>query len=138
MFFSVTLSVAALEEAMDTVTQLKQDLKQAKADAARNKEEARSVRKRLSGCHFHYKQLQEQYDACLRQKDDLHRQVTKAEKHENLGQTQAESWKSQFYQLRDKFRASQEQIKRLALEKPELQTYREDLLNLTAEVATAT
>ena len=123
----------ALEEAMETVTQLEQDLKQAKSEAARNKEESKSVRKRLAGCHFHYKQLQEQYNATLKQKDDFDRQVQKAQKYDALRQAQAESWKSQLEDLREHRRISEEQIDRLTKENQELQGYCDDLLKLAKE-----
>jgi chromosome segregation ATPase len=118
---------------MDTVTKLEEDLKQAKSEAARNKEESKSVRKRLAGCHFHYKQLQEQYNATLKQKDDLDRQIKKAHKYDVLRQEQAESWKSQIADLREHRRISEEQIDRLTKENQELHTCCEDLLKLTAK-----
>ena len=115
---------------MDTVTQLEQDLKQAKSEAARNKEESKSVRKRLAGCHFHYKQLQEQYNTALKQKDDLDCQIQKAQKYDALRKAQTESWKSQLEDLREHRRVSQEQVERLAKENEELHSYCEDLLKL--------
>jgi chromosome segregation ATPase len=124
---------AALEEAMETVTQLEQDLNQAKSEAARNKEECKSVRKRLVGCHFHYKQLQEQYNSTLQQKDDLHRQVQTTRKHAALRQAQAESCTSQLEDLRRHRRISEEEIERLTKENEELHNHCEELLKLSTK-----
>ncbi|KAG7358487.1 hypothetical protein IV203_015076 [Nitzschia inconspicua] len=120
----------ALEEAMDTVTQLEENLKQAKSEAARNKEESKSIRKLLAGCHFHYKQLQEKYNTILKQKDDLARQLQKAQKYDALRQEQAAFLKSQMGDLRENKRVSEQQIDRLTKENQELLKYCEDLLQL--------
>jgi chromosome segregation ATPase len=122
-----------LEEAIDTVEQLERDLKLSKSEAARNKEESRSIRKRLAGCHFHYKQLQEQYDVALKQKADMERQLHKAEKYDALRQAQAESWKSEIEDLQGHRKVSFEQLERLKKENEELHAYCEDLLQLTSK-----
>lgn len=115
---------------MDTVSQLEDDLKQAKSEAARSKEESKSIRKRLAGCHFHYKQLQEQYNSTLRLKDDLKRHVQKAHKYDALRQEQAESWKAQVDDLRECHRISEAQVVRLTKENQDLLKYCEDALEL--------
>ena len=128
---------SALEEAIDTVEQLEHDLKLARSDAARNKEESKSIRKRLAGCHFHYKALQEQYDVALKQKDELERQCVKAQKHDALRQEQAESWKSQIEHLQEQRKASHEQVERLTKENQELHGTCEELLQLTSKAVEA-
>lgn len=60
-----------LEEAVETGEQLAIDLQQAKNEVAKRKEETKGIRKRLAGCHFHYKQLQDQYDLVIKEKEDL-------------------------------------------------------------------
>jgi chromosome segregation ATPase len=123
---------------METVWKLEQDLNQAKSEAARNKEECKSVRKRLVGCHFHYKQLQEQYNIALKQKDDLERQIQKARKHAALRQAQAESCISQYEDLQKRRHVSEEQVESLNKKNEELHSYCEELLKLaTKSVDTA-
>jgi chromosome segregation ATPase len=131
--FIASFLFAALEEAMDTVTTLEQDLTQAKSEAARNKEECKSVRKRLVGCHFHYKQLQEQYSTTLKVNDDLDRQVQKARKHALLRQAQEESCTSDLEDMRRHRRVSEEQVERLTKENEELHSYCEGLLKLATK-----
>ena len=60
-----------MEEAVETGEQLAIDLQQAKNEVAKRKEETKGIRKRLAGCHFHYKQLQDQYVSVVKEKEDL-------------------------------------------------------------------
>lgn len=111
----------AMEEAVETGEELAKQLQMARSEAAVNKEETKGVRKRLVGCHFHYKELQEQYDAVLKQSDDQERRLAKAQKHEALHNSQAESWAAMMENVRGKRRAAEEKMDSLTKEKEELQ-----------------
>ena len=121
-----------MEEAVETGEQLAKDLQMAKNDAARNKEETKGIRKRLAGCHFHYKQLQQQYDEVLKQNGDLDRRLSKAQKYEALHNTQAESWTAMMENVRDKRRAAEEKVDSLSKENEELHLYCNELMETAA------
>ncbi len=118
---------------MATVEELEKDVRRAKSDAARNKEESKSVRKRLAGCHFHYRQLQQQYDACLKERNDLERLYAKALRHEGLRKAQEESWCRKVEDLRERRRAAEDDVNRLKQENLDLHTQCNELLALTSK-----
>jgi chromosome segregation ATPase len=76
--------LAAMEEAVLTGEILSNELQLARTEAAANKEETNGVRKRLAGCHFHYKELQQHYDAMVKQNEELERRLGEAEEYEAL------------------------------------------------------
>jgi uncharacterized protein (DUF3084 family) len=118
---------------MTTVEELEKDLHRAKSDAARNKEESKCVRKRLAGCHFHYRQLQQEYDTCLKERDDLERRNATALRHEALRRVQEESWQRKVEDLREKGRVAEDGVGRLTKENSELHTYCKELLALASK-----
>jgi chromosome segregation ATPase len=113
------------EDAIEKVKRLEHELKHAKAEAARNKEEAKGVRKRLVGCHFHYKQS-------LREKDDLVHELIRSKQYASLLQTQTSEFRSQFDHVQGSLLDSKKQIDRLTQENEELHKYCEDLLTLAS------
>jgi len=110
-----------MEEAVMTGEELSKELQQARTEAAVNKEETRGVRKRLAGCHFHYKELQEHYNEILKKNEENERLLAKAEKYEALHNSQADSWVADMESVREKHRLSQENVKSLKNENEKLQ-----------------
>jgi chromosome segregation ATPase len=117
-----------MEDAMATVEELEKDVRQAKSESARNKEESKSVRKRLAGCHYHYRQLQQQYDSCLKEKNDLERLYSKALRYEGLRKIQEESWCTKMEDLREKRRMAEADVSQLKQENLELHSHCNELL----------
>jgi len=117
-----------MEEAVITAERLSSALLLAKNGAAKSKEEAKSIRKRLAGCHFHYKHLQQQYDTLLREKDTVERQLQKAHLFEALRKTQLASWQGMMETLRDKRDQAEEKAQTLSVENDELQLICDELL----------
>jgi len=74
----------AMEEAVLTGEKISNELQLARTEVAVNKEETKGVRKRLAGCHFHYKELQQHYDTILKQNEELERRLGEAEEYEAL------------------------------------------------------
>jgi len=111
----------AMEEAVETGEELSRELQLARKEAAVNKEEAKGVRKRLAGCHFHYKELQQHYNDVLKQNEDHERLLAKAQKHESLHKSQAESWAATMENVREKRRAAEEKVDALSRENAQLQ-----------------
>merc|ERR1712238_2527 len=95
-----------------------------------SKEEAKSIRKRLAGCHFHYQHLQQQYDTLIREKDTVERQLHKAHLFEALRKTQLESWQGMMETLRDKRDKADEKAHTLSQENDELQLICDELLGV--------
>mmetsp|Transcript_3159 Transcript_3159/g.7490 ORF Transcript_3159/g.7490 Transcript_3159/m.7490 type:complete len:840 (-) Transcript_3159:119-2638(-) len=98
----------AMEEAVQTGEELAQELQRARSEAAVNKEEAKGIRKRLAGCHFHYKELQEHYDQLLKVNEENERELVKAEKYEGLYNAKEESWALMLDSIREKNRVAEE------------------------------
>lgn len=111
----------AMEEAVQTGEELSKELQAAKSEAAVNKEEARGIRKRLAGCHFHYKELQQHYDEILKQNEEYEKQLAKAEKYEALHNEQADSWADMMDSVREKRRIAEEKANKLLKENEQLQ-----------------
>lgn len=126
-----------MEEAVETGKELAKELQLARKEAAVNKEEAKTTRKRLSGCHFHYKQLQQHYNDILKQNEDHERDLAKAQKHEALYKSQAESWAAMMENIREKKRAAEEKVDILTKENTDLQQLcehqKEEMKFLSAE-----
>ena len=97
-----------MEEAVQTGEELAQELQRARSEAAVNKEEAKGIRKRLAGCHFHYKELQEHYDQLLKVNVENERELAKAEKYEGLYNAKEESWALMLDNIREKKRVAEE------------------------------
>lgn len=97
-----------MEEAVQTGEELAQELQRARSEAAVNKEEAKGIRKRLAGCHFHYKELQEHYDQLLKVNEENERELVKAEKYEGLYNAKEESWALMLDSIREKNRVAEE------------------------------
>ncbi len=114
-------SIAAMEEAVHTGEELAKELQKARSEAAVNKEEAKGIRKRLAGCHFHYKELQEHYDQLLKQNEECERELAKAEKYESLYNAKEESWSSMIESIREKHRVAEEKADMLGKENSLLQ-----------------
>ena len=94
-----------MKEAVETGERLSKELILAKNDSDKNKEESRGIRKRLAGCHTHYKQLQEQYDILLKEKDNVERQLIQSQKDEVLRRSKIDSMQiSMMNNLREKRR----------------------------------
>jgi uncharacterized protein (DUF3084 family) len=110
-----------MEESVATGEQLAKELQLARTEAAVNKEETRGVRKRLAGCHFHYKELQQHYNELLQQSEEQERRLAKAEKHDALHSSQAESWVASMGKVRERRRAADEKVESLCKENEELQ-----------------
>ena len=110
-----------MEEAVETGEELAKELQLARKEAAVNKEETKGVRKRLAGCHFHYKELQQHYNDLLKQKEDHERLLAKAQKHEALHKSQAESWAATMENVREKRRIAEEKVDALTRENEDLQ-----------------
>jgi chromosome segregation ATPase len=68
------------EDAKAKIDTLERDLKSAKAEVIRSKEDAKCTRKRLAGCHFHYKKLQESYEEALAKLSDGDRELMASRK----------------------------------------------------------
>ena len=119
-----------MEEAVITAERLSSALLMAKNDSAKSKEEAKSIRKRLAGCHFHYKHLQQQYDTLLREKDTVERQLQKAQLFEALRKTQLASWQGMLETLRNKRDKADEKAHTLTKENEELQLICDELLGV--------
>ena len=126
-----------MEEAVQTGEELAKELQLARKEAAVNKEETKGVRKRLAGCHFHYKELQQHYNEVLKQNEDHERLLAKAQKHEALHKSQAESWTATMENIREKRRAAEEKVDALTRENANLQQecnqLKEELKFLPAE-----
>jgi len=110
-----------LEEAVQTGEELAKELQRARSEAAVNKEEAKGIRKRLAGCHFHYKELQEHYDQLLKQNEESERGLAKAEKYESLYNAKEESWSSMIEGIKEKHRVAEEKTEMLRKENDLLQ-----------------
>jgi chromosome segregation ATPase len=121
------------EDSVARMEGLEIELRLAKTDAARSKEESKSTRKRLAGCHFHYKQLQQQYDDALSQTVAVERALTRAQKHSEIHKAQTECWTEKLVHIREKRAESNEENKRLLHENKELKTYCNDLLTFASE-----
>eukprot|EP00536_Pseudo-nitzschia_multiseries_P010584 jgi/Psemu1/326090/estExt_fgenesh1_pg.C_3280004 len=67
-----------LEESVQTAERLAVELKAAKNEAEQHEAETKGIRKKLSGCHFHYKQLQEQYEEVVQENEELDRRLSEA------------------------------------------------------------
>jgi len=119
-----------MEEAVETGERLTKELQMAKNGAARNKEETKGIRKRLAGCHFHYKQLQQQYDTVLKENEHLDRRLSKAQKYEALKNTQAESWTAMMENIREKRREAETKVDSLSKENEELHLYCDELVEM--------
>lgn len=117
----------SFEEAVETGEELSKELQMARSEAAVNKEECKGVRKRLAGCHFHYKELQQHYDTLLKQNEDFERRLTKAQKHEALHNTQAESWAAMMENVREQRRAAEAKVVNLGQQNEVLQKLNEQL-----------
>lgn len=117
----------AMEEAVQTGEELSKQLQAAKSEAAVNKEEARGIRKRLAGCHFHYKELQQHYDEVLKQNEEYEKELIKAEKYEALHNAQADSWADSMDSVREKRRIAEEKAKNLLNENKQLKQLCEQL-----------
>ena len=129
-FFLCHFNQSDMEEAVITAERLSSALLMAKNDSAKSKEEAKSIRKRLAGCHFHYKHLQQQYDTLIREKDTVERQLHKAHLFEALRKTQLESWQGMMETLRDKRDKADEKAHTLSQENDELQLICDELLGV--------
>ena len=121
-----------MEEAVEAVEDLTKELQMAKNDSARSKEESKGIRKRLAGCHFHYRQLQEQYDALLREKDRVDSLLAKAQKHAALNKKQAESWANLTESIREKRREADMKVELLTKENEELNLYCKELTEMAS------
>ena len=114
-----------MEEAEQTVEELSKQLQVARSEATVNKEEAKGIRKRLAGCHLHYKELQQHYDALLKQNDECERELAKADKHEMLHEllhnSEAKSWAESMDSVREKHRIAEEKASILGKENDKLQ-----------------
>lgn len=119
--------IEAMEEAVQTGEELSKQLQAAKSEAAVNKEEARGIRKRLAGCHFHYKELQQHYDEVLKQNAEFEKDLIKAEKYEALHNAQADSWVDSMDSVREKRRIAEEKAKNLLNENKQLKQLCEQL-----------
>merc|ERR1740130_1028980 len=118
----------AMEEAVETGERLSKELVMARNDSAKDKEESKGIRKRLAGCHFHYKQLQEQYDILLKQKDSVERQLIKSQKDEASRRSKIDSLQiSMMNNLREK-RRDADKVDTLSRENEELQMKMKNLL----------
>jgi hypothetical protein len=118
----------AMEEAVETGERLSKELVMARNDSAKDKEESKGIRKRLAGCHFHYKQLQEQYDILLKQKDNVERQLIKSQKDEASRRSKIDSLQiSMMNNLREKHRDA-DKVDTLSRENEELQMKMKKLL----------
>ena len=118
----------AMEEAVETGERLSKELVMARNDSAKDKEESKGIRKRLAGCHFHYKQLQEQYDILLKQKDNVERQLIKSQKDEASRRSKIDSLQiSMMNNLREK-RRDADKVDTLSRENEELQMKMKELL----------
>merc|ERR1740117_1532725 len=118
----------AMEEAVETGERLSKELVMARNDSAKDKEESKGIRKRLAGCHFHYKQLQEQYDILLKQKDNVERQLIKSQKDEASRRSKIDSLQiSMMNNLREK-RRDADKVDTLSRENEELQMKMKKLL----------
>ncbi|VEU36716.1 unnamed protein product [Pseudo-nitzschia multistriata] len=69
----------ALEEAVATEQQLASDMENAKNEAAKCREETKAIRKRLAGCHSHYKQLREEYTLLQQENEELDYRLSEAQ-----------------------------------------------------------
>ena len=117
-----------MEEAVETGERLSKELVMARNDSAKDKEESKGIRKRLAGCHFHYKQLQEQYDILLKQKDNVERQLIKSQKDEASRRSKIDSLQiSMMNNLREK-RRDADKVDTLSRENEELQMKMKKLL----------
>jgi hypothetical protein len=117
-----------MEEAVETGERLSKELVMARNDSAKDKEESKGIRKRLAGCHFHYKQLQEQYDILLKQKDNVERQLIKSQKDEASRRSKVDSLQiSMMNNLREK-RRDADKVDTLSKENEKLQMKMNELL----------
>ena len=89
--FLLSIHQLVMEEAVITGERLEKELLATKNDSAKNNEDSKSIRKRLAGCHLHYKHLQEQHDKLLEEKDAVDRQSAKAQSNVALRIAQIES-----------------------------------------------
>ena len=119
-----------LEDKIMRIEELETELAIAKAQAARSKEETKSTRKRLVGCHFQYKKLeQENYDA-LKKIESLEKDVGEA-KFDNLKMQQQEAiWKERVSKLTQAKDQSDTEVKRLLGENKEVKSICEEMLVL--------
>ena len=108
------------------------ELQMAKNDSARSKEESKGIRKRLAGCHFHYRELQQQYNTLLREKDSVDSLLSKAQKHIALNKAQAESWANLTDSIREKRREADKKVEILTKENEELNMYCKDLTEMAS------
>jgi chromosome segregation ATPase len=122
-----------MKEAVETGERLSKELILAKNDSDKNKEESRGIRKRLAGCHTHYKQLQEQYDILLKEKDNVERQLVVSQKNETLRRSQVDSWQSIMKDLREKRHDADNKVNTLSKENDKLQIEMKKLLLLQKE-----
>jgi hypothetical protein len=65
---------------------LERNLKQARAEAVRNKEDAKCIRKLLNGCNFNFQQLQERYEQLARQQAATEREKARTERTTKLNE----------------------------------------------------
>ena len=127
------ISLLALEDANETIGKLETELKHAKAEIARSKEDSKSIRKRLAGCHFHYKQLQQEYETAVKEKDDLEYRMIKTANYNSVLKTQTDSLTREVEELQEKSRASGEEIERMKNENQDLRHYCDDLMKLASK-----
>jgi chromosome segregation ATPase len=69
-----------MEDCKLKMEELERDLKTAKADAARYKEDSKTLRNRLAGSNFQFTQLKAQYGDLMSQKTNLERSLDKAQR----------------------------------------------------------
>lgn len=80
-----------MEDCRIRMEELERDLRAARADAVRNKEDSKSLRNRLAGSNFQFKQLKAQCEKLMVQKTNLERNLDKAQRQIKILSTKSQS-----------------------------------------------
>lgn len=126
-----------LEQELELKTQdmknLQELLRVSKATAAKNKEETKCTRKRLAGSHFHFKQLQVQYDDLVSQKVESERQLSKASRQLKIFEKQRDTWTQKLNHVRQERQGTEKARRKLAEENRSLKSHCNELLQLASK-----
>ncbi len=117
-----------LEDYKIQIDELERNLKVARSDAVRSKEDSKSLRNRLAGCNFHFKQLQAQHEDVVTKKVSIERDLEKTRRPLKLREAQLQPWKGKVSNVREQKAEAPIQNKHLIHENTELKSdYNESL-----------
>jgi len=120
------------EDSVLEMETLGNDLSRARKEAAKAREDSKTVRKRLNGCNYQYKQLRDLYDEMGSEKNELEKELKRSRKHIGLFKKQEESWTEKLLHIREQRKIVEEDNRRLKWENKDLQGYVKDLLNFAS------